>query len=59
MHKMMAIKEEHVYRATRLPNAIVERRLPRLSPSFSPATRCAVDHPVKAVLSQQPVLVAS
>ena len=41
MYKMMAIEEEHVYRATRLPNAIVERHLSRLSPSFSPAIRCA------------------
>ena len=41
MYKMMAIEEEHVYRATRLPNAIVERHLSRPSPSFSPATRCA------------------
>ena len=32
MHKMMAMEEEHVYRSTRLPNAIVERRRSRLSP---------------------------
>ena len=41
MYKMMAIEEEHVYRSTRLPNAIVELPLSRLSPSLSPATRCA------------------
>ena len=34
MYKMMAIEEEHVYRATRLPNAIVERHL-----SPSPVSR--------------------